>query len=173
MGDASEGKEQQLNQEEEEVLAREDEGLGAQSPKHRRAPQSTAEHRRAHAEAQHAISQASQRPKQRCWQTCQSMLAVLSRRVEEAVAREAVAVEKLKAAKLAKAEAAAETHKASAGRGDIEKTVKILELHMEGNQKVQELQQAKKSAAEAAEAAKKAAEEAKKKEKELLEALVP
>eukprot|EP00435_Cladocopium_sp_Y103_P034437 s293_g8.t2 len=96
-------------------------------------------------------------------------VAETSKRVQEAVHREDVALEKLKAATTARAEAASETHKAAAGRGEIEKTVKVLELHMEGNQKLLELEQKKKEAAEALEAAKKAAEEAKKREKELAE----
>eukprot|EP00434_Breviolum_minutum_P008644 symbB.v1.2.007622.t2/scaffold469.1/size203783/3 len=93
----------------------------------------------------------------------------VSKRVQEAVHREDVAFEKLKAANTAKAEAAAETLKAASGRGEVEKTVKVLELHMEGNQKLLELEQKKKEASEALEAAKKAAEEAKKREKELAE----
>ncbi|CAJ1454022.1 unnamed protein product, partial [Effrenium voratum] len=92
-----------------------------------------------------------------------------AQRVQEAMDREDVVLEKLKAAKMAKAEAAAHTHKAAAGRGDVEKTVKVLELHMEGNQKVLELERKKKEAQEAAEAAKKAAEDAKKLEKQLAE----
>eukprot|EP00913_Durusdinium_trenchii_P004546 g4222.t1 len=96
-------------------------------------------------------------------------IAQSSSQVQEALHREEVALEKLKAAKTAKVEAAQKTHQASEGRADVEKTVKVLELHMEGNQKILDLERQKKEAAAALEAAKKAAEEAKKREKELAE----
>ena len=96
-------------------------------------------------------------------------VAKVSEKVQNALQSEDVALEKLKAAKTAKAEAAMETKKAVGGLGEIEKMMKVLESHMEGNQKLLDLERKKKEAAEAKEAAKKAAEEAKKREKELAE----
>merc|ERR1719277_1942718 len=72
-----------------------------------------------------------------------------SSRVEEAMHKETLALEKLKAAKMAKTQCATNTQQAESDKVEAEKTIKILELELSTRQQKQELEEAEKAAQEA------------------------
>merc|ERR1719282_2019674 len=85
--------------------------------------------------------------------------------------RESLALVKLKDAKIAQNESASGSMQAEQEKADMLKVIKILELEMANQERVQELEEGKKRAQEAAEAAKQALEESKLKEKEVQDAI--
>jgi len=94
-----------------------------------------------------------------------------SAKVEELGHTEAIALEKLKAARRARNDAATGVAGVKSGRVDAATKLKILELELESRQKLQELADARKAAQDAQEAAKKAIVASKIKEKEALDSV--
>jgi hypothetical protein len=92
-----------------------------------------------------------------------------SARVEEAVQKEDLALEKIMAARLAHICAARETAEAMGSRDDAERSATMLKLEMQSRKKVADIDQAKHVAQKAAEAAKQTFAESKRKEKEARE----
>lgn len=94
-----------------------------------------------------------------------------SAKVEETSHKEAIALAKLKAARQAKNDAAANAAGTRAGKVNSETTLRVLELEVESQAKLKDLQEARKAAGEAVEAAKLVIVESKLKEKEALNAV--
>merc|ERR1740123_886913 len=92
-------------------------------------------------------------------------------KVQEALDKESLALAKFKDAKMIQSASTSGTTQAEQESADIIKVMKILELEMANQERVQELEEAKKKAQEAAEAAKQALEESKLKEKEVQDAI--
>merc|ERR1740139_98813 len=68
---------------------------------------------------------------------------VASAKVEDAKMKEAVSFEKVKATREAAVEAKKQTSESQTGRGDVEKTIALLELEAECKTKIKELREAK------------------------------
>merc|ERR1711920_1059449 len=94
-----------------------------------------------------------------------------SRKVQEALDKESLALAKFKDAKMAQSASISVPTQAQQESADILKVMKILELEMANQERVQELEEARKKAQEAAEAAKQALEDSKLKEKEVQDAI--
>lgn len=101
----------------------------------------------------------------------QTAMELAAQKVEAVVRQESLALEKLRAAKLARGEGVKGLAQAEQDSSEMLKVIKILELDLAGREQVTELEEAKKRAQEAAEAARKALEESKQREKEALEAM--
>merc|ERR1719350_558761 len=91
----------------------------------------------------------------------QRVMEAASAKVDAVTRKESLALERLKASKLAQADAAHGTTKAEQDRSESEKIMKILVLEMASRDRVLELEEAKKAAQEAQDAAKKVLEDSK------------
>merc|ERR1740123_2681731 len=101
----------------------------------------------------------------------QRFIGEASKKVEEAVGRESIALARLKAAKAARSQSATNTSQAEQERSDSVKALTILEVELLSRQNVRELEEAKKRAQDAADLAKKELETSKLKEKEAQDAV--